>query len=221
MDPQATAGTTPNTGDATGATPTTAAATPATGAPAATTQQTSTAQPAAPAAATPAPASTQLTAETKPAVPEKYEFTAPEGTKLTETIIGEFSTVVKEMGLSQEAAQNLFSKLAPVYAKEYAAQQAEQFTSYKTELETLSKADKEFGGDKLNENLAVAKKALDTLGTPALRELLDVSGLGNHPELIRYFFRTGKAISEDKFVPGGKQPPAATKSQAEALYGKP
>ena len=67
-----------------------------------------------------------------------------------------------------------------------------------------SRTDKEFGGDKLNENLAVAQKAMNAFGTPELRAVLNKTGLGNHPELIRAFVRAGKAISEDTFVPGGK-----------------
>ena len=66
-----------------------------------------------------------------------------------------------------------------------------------------AKADKEFGGEALAENLSVAKKALDQFGTPELRTLLNDSGLGNHPEIIRAFYRAGKAISEDRFVPAG------------------
>jgi hypothetical protein len=73
---------------------------------------------------------------------------------------------------------------------------------------TSSKTDQEFGGEKLSENLSVAKKALDAFGTPELRKLLDDSGLGNHPEVIRMMYRAGKAISEDRFVggsPGGQK----------------
>mgnify|MGYP000700477353 CR=1 FL=1 len=65
---------------------------------------------------------------------------------------------------------------------------------------------------------AVAKKALDTFGTPEFRTLLNESGLGNHPEMIRMMFRAGKAISEDKFVPAGSGSPKGAKDAANALY---
>ena len=65
------------------------------------------------------------------------------------------------------------------------------------------KTDAEIGGDKLPENLAVARKALETFGTPELKALLNESGLGNHPEVIRFFYRSGKAISEDRVIRGG------------------
>ena len=37
-------------------------------------------------------------------------------------------------------------------------------------------------------------------GTDALKSLLTESGLGNHPEVIRFMYRAGKAISEDSYV---------------------
>lgn len=66
------------------------------------------------------------------------------------------------------------------------------------------KSDKELGGEKLNENLATAKAALTQFGTPALVELLNTSRLGDHPEIVRAFYRAGKAIADDSIVPGGR-----------------
>jgi hypothetical protein len=87
---------------------------------------------------------------------------------------------------------------------------------------TNSKGDKEFGGDKLSENLGVAKKALDAFGTAELRSLLNQSGLGDHPEVIRFMYRAGKAISEDRFVGGapavGKGAPKNFADFADVLY---
>ena len=88
--------------------------------------------------------------------------------------------------------------MAPVLA----ARQTEQIAKARNEWADTSRADKEFGGEKLAENLATAKKAMDAFATPELRTLLDESGLGNHPEVIRMFYRTGKAMSEDRFVTG-------------------
>ena len=51
-----------------------------------------------------------------------------------------------------------------------------------------------------NANLEVAKSSLKAFGTDALKSLLQESGLGNHPEVIRFMYRAGKAISEDSYV---------------------
>ena len=63
-----------------------------------------------------------------------------------------------------------------------------------------SQADKEFGGESLNDNLEIAKSSLNAFGTDALKSLLQESGLGNHPEVIRFMYRAGKAISEDSYI---------------------
>lgn len=151
--------------------------------------------------------------EKKPeGAPEKYEFKAPEGVTFDPAVIGAFSEVAKELNLPQDQAQKVLDKMAPVIA----ARQVEQLQAARIEWAEAAKVDKEFGGEKLAENLAVAKKALNAFGTPELRMLLEESGLGNHPEVIRVFYRAGKVISEDRFVAGsaGKSNPG----DARRLY---
>lgn len=148
------------------------------------------------------------------AAPEKYEFKLPDGIQLDDKGIGAFSEVAKELNLTQDAAQKVLDKMGPVIAGRH----AEVLTQAKAQWVEAAQADKEYGGEKLAENLAVAKKALDTFGSPELRTLLNESGLGNHPELIRAFFRAGKAISEDKFVPATGGSPKGAKDAANALY---
>lgn len=150
--------------------------------------------------------------EKKPeGAPESYEFKAPEGVSFDEGVIGAFSEVAKDLNLPQDAAQKVLDKMAPVIQ----ARQMEQFEAARNQWAEATKADKEFGGEKLDENLATAKKALDTFGTPEFRALLNESGFGNHPEVIRVFYRAGKAISEDRFVAGGGKGPQA---DARRLY---
>ena len=130
--------------------------------------------------------------------PEKYEWAAPDGVTLDESIMGSLSEVAKELNLPQAAAQKLVDKIAPVMAQ----RQVEQFEALRTEWRQASSSDQEFGGAKLAENMAVAKKALDAFATPEFRQLLEQTGMGNHPEVIRTFYRAGKAISEDGLVSG-------------------
>jgi len=146
--------------------------------------------------------------------PEKYEFALPDGVQMDDAGLVAFSEVAKDLDLSQEAAQKMLDKMAPAMA----ARQAEAIEQVRSEWAEGSRGDKEFGGDKLNENLATAKKALDTFGTPELRTLLNETGLGNHPEIIRAFFRAGKAISEDRFVAASNGGPAGSRDYAKSLY---
>lgn len=145
---------------------------------------------------------TEQQAEEKTGAPEKYEdFKAPEGQEYDDEFIKAYGDVAKELNLSQKDAQKLLDKVSPVVRD----RQQAQIDAVKQGWLDNSKGDKEFGGDKLEANLAVAKTALDKFGTPELKQLMNQTGLGNHPELIRFFYRAGKAISEDTYVGGHKE----------------
>jgi hypothetical protein len=146
--------------------------------------------------------------------PEKYDFKAPEGSEYDTEILDAFTGAAREANLTQDAAQKLIEKMAPAIA----ARQADQVQAVHKEWLDASSSDKEFGGEKLAENLGVARKALDTFGSPQLRALLDETGLGNHPEVIRFMFKAGKAISEDRFVSGANAPQKV--NPASVLYDK-
>lgn len=158
--------------------------------------------------------------EAQQGAPEQYEeFKAPEGQQFDPEVINNFKEVAKDLNLSQEAAQKMLDKMGPVVAQ----RQMQQVEHLRNQWAEQSTADKEFGGDKLGENLEVARKALDSFGSPELKSLLNESGLGNHPEFIRLLYRAGKAISEDSFVggaPSGGSTPKATSNAdyANSLY---
>lgn len=146
--------------------------------------------------------------------PETYQFTAPEGFELGDAGIGAFSEFAKKSNLSQDAAQALLTEMVPAMAQ----RQAEALEQMKGEWTNSAKSDKEFGGDSFDANLATAKKALETFGTPEFSEFLETSGLGNHPEMIRVLYRAGKAISEDSFVPARGSNAAGEVSMAQRMY---
>ncbi|EAA8821708.1 peptidase [Salmonella enterica subsp. enterica serovar Isangi] len=148
--------------------------------------------------------------------PEKYEFQAAEGVELDTEALKEFEPVAREMNLTNEQAQ----KLVDVYPKILAGVQQRQAEAWQQTTEQWAadvKADKEIGGDKLPSNLSAAQRALDQFGTPELKEYLNTTGLGNHPDLVKTFVKIGKAMSEDGMVTGSND---GQRSAAEVLYGK-
>lgn len=153
-------------------------------------------------------------------VPETYEaFTAPEGVELPAPVLDAFQGAAKEAGLSQAKAQALLSSLAPVIAK----QNKEAINTVHKQAVTQwlkdTKADTEVGGDKLNENLAVARRAMSgKIATPALKKLLDDSGLGNHPEMIRWMYRVGKHIVPDNKHVNGAGNTGGVKTVSDHLW---
>lgn len=144
-------------------------------------------------------------------VPEKYDFKAPDGMEYDQETIDIYAEAAKEAGLSQEKADIILGKIAPHLAQ----QQIKAVEKASAEWVAASRADAEFGGDKLNENMAVAAKAMEKFATPELKTLLNESRLGNNPEVIRLFYRVGKAISEDGFVSATGAP---QNSDARALF---
>lgn len=148
--------------------------------------------------------------------PEKYEsFKAPEGATLDPGVMGQFEEAARELNLPQDAAQKMVDKMAPIMA----ARQAEQLEAMRNGWAEESKADKEFGGEQLSANMAHAQKAMAQFATPELKSLLNESGLGNHPELIRFMVRAGKALGEDKIVNGGESNAgSSSRTAAEVLY---
>lgn len=151
-------------------------------------------------------------------VPEQYEdFAAPEGVTLDADTTGEFKTLAKELGLPQSKAQQVVDLGAKLVQKAE-AQRAEVIQQEVAKWAADSRADKEFGGEKLAENLAGARNVVETFGSPELKTMLNESGLGNHPEVIRMLHRVSKAISEDQMVKG-KAAPAAPDA-VKSMYDK-
>lgn len=148
--------------------------------------------------------------------PEKYEFSAGEGVELDSAALADFEPVARELNLTNEQAQ----KLVDAYPKILEGVQQRQTEAWQAQTEEWAakvKADKEIGGDKLTANIGVAQRALDQFGTPELKEYLNATGLGNHPDLVKTFVKIGKAMSEDGMVSGGN---SGQRSAAEVLYGK-
>lgn len=148
----------------------------------------------------------------EPQVPESYDFKMPEGVEVDKAAVEDFTAVAKELKLDQATAQ----KVADVGAK-MMQRQAEAHAKMVESWVEQVKTDPEIGGDKFDENVAVARKALETFGTPELKDVLNATGLGNHPAVLKAFYKAGKAISEDGFVPG--QPKSATSADpAKRLF---
>lgn len=149
---------------------------------------------------------------------ESYaDFSLPEGVTLDETILGSATDLFKESGLNQEQAQK-FIDLHSDLVQAGATGQVEAFNQTVNEWRELSASDKEFGGDAFEENVGVARSAIEKFGTPELSKLLEDYGVGNHPEVVRFMVRVGKLTRED--VPGSGSPSTPEKDRLSILYPK-
>ena len=157
-------------------------------------------------------------------VPETYELEAPEGFAIDPQALAVATPVFRELGLSNEQA----SKLMPVAAQfaqglsdKLNAQIISQVRADRKAWLDSAMADREIGGARWKETLAKGAFALDNLGFPKgspFRVLLDESGLGNHPEMIRAWAKVGRAIGEDGDFVRGAGIPHSRRDTAETLY---
>ena len=130
----------------------------------------------------------------------------------------EFEAVARELNMPQDEAQALVQRMAPKLQQRFAAQQTELMARASSEWAESAKTDKEIGGDALPESMAAAKRALKHLGTPELASLLEDSRLGNHPEVLRFMARAGKALGPDGTFLGGRA--ATNVNAAQSIYAK-
>ena len=108
----------------------------------------------------------------------------------------------KELKLDKDSAVKVQTLVKETVAAREAVM-AEEFKNQVKEWADTVRADPDLGGAKLRENLGVAAKAIDAFGGKELREILDATGLGNHPVLVKAFVQIGKAIADDRLAGGG------------------
>ncbi len=148
---------------------------------------------------------------------EYSDFVLPEGMTLNEGMLDEFKPIAKELNLTQEQAQKLVD-LQTKHLKQSEEQALKEFEKLK---EAYKQESIKFLGQDYKKELSFAKKAMDSILTPEeskdLKVFLDQSGLGNKKELINFFIKVGKQVSEDSFVEGKEM--TKEKSIAEVLFG--
>lgn len=171
----------------------------------------------------------------KPAgAPEAYEaFTMPEGVELDEKVLPQVQELFKDLGLPQEKAQEVLNKLleidqarqpAELTAEEQQAQQeqqhqlmSQQITKLNQDWGNLCKNLPDIGGQNFESSLKTTQNVMAKFASPELRELLNYSALGSHPEFFKFIHAIGSSMSEDSMVHGGERS-TGSKSLAEQLW---
>jgi len=152
--------------------------------------------------------------EVKTGAPEKYaDFVLPEGQSVNKELLEKALPLFKELGLSQENAQKLVA-LQAESAKSYAETTLANFNE---QIKTWKDDSTKMFGAKANEEFGIAAQAINRFGTPELKAVLNETGLGNHPELVKFFNQVGHAIKEENPVDGKRV--EEKRSDADLFYG--
>lgn len=173
----------------------------------------------------------------EPASPPKYDaFKLPDDVKLEDDRVKGFTDILGELELKskgvdhalfQEFGQkavdyhiNEVKRVVEDLTKSYQTAWEQQKTSWK---DTFLK-DPEIGGNRFQTTVDSALTFIRTHGGSAeqqteFRNLMESSGLGNHPAMIRLLANAGRAMQEGKPLAATK-PASAPKSKTQTLYGK-
>lgn len=145
-----------------------------------------------------------------------YDLKAPEGSNFEQGKLDKIVSFSKEQGLSKEQAQALVDR----DAKMEADQKTELLQKSQQWVEDV-KSDKEIGGEKFGTSVEHAKRIISKYASEDFKKVLNDTGLGNHPELVRLLARVGKDMGSDEFVnaPQGHAPQRRPKTIADRLYG--
>ena len=161
--------------------------------------------------------------------PEKYELTAPEGMTFDAEAFGKVEPILRELDLSAPAAQRLVDAYAgevvPLLMERAQAQVTakteENNASYRKSLADEARADPEIGGANFDRTIDEVAQVWERFGIKkgeGFRQLLDDSGIGNHPDMLRFLSRVGKSVGEGGFVSSDGAAGGGRKSDKEVFY---
>lgn len=142
---------------------------------------------------------------TEPAPAEiKYDLKIPEKAPLTAEDVTAVTEFAKANKMSAEVAQavlNERAKLVENFQKGVVKAQETGFQKLWTDWTLETKADKDFGGDKLPESQKSVQRFISRYADPDFAAELAKSPFGNHRGFFRMLARAGMAMAEDS--PGG------------------
>lgn len=143
----------------------------------------------------------------------------PEGSPLDPSELDKIAAFARGRGLSNEQAQALLDQRHEG-AAELSRRQTDQLQQIRSQWEQQVRDDPELGGEQFDATLKRTKLVMDRFAPEGskMREILNETGYGNHPEFVRFVAAIGKAMSEDRPF-GGPSGGDAPRSPEEVLYG--
>lgn len=182
--------------------------------------------------AEPAPPPTE---ESAPVAPKYDPWTLPEGISLDNDRVGKFTELLSELELQGKASHDVVQQFGQKAVDFYLAEvknYGENLTKYyqtvwekqKQDWREATLKDPEIGGQRLQMTLDSVLGFIRTHGGTAdqqkeFRDVMETSGLGNHPAIIRLFANAALAYKEGRPLAAPK-PVQEAKSKTETLYGK-
>ncbi|XGC82037.1 hypothetical protein ACES2L_06010 [Bdellovibrio bacteriovorus] len=144
-----------------------------------------------------------------------FDLKFPEGSGLPKDHTQKVIDFAKENGLTPAQAQKILDRDNAYIADSQKAAKANldnQIGAWEKQIQE----DTVLGGEKFAQNMEVAKRGFEKVATPELKKILNESGYGSHPEVVRLFYKLGLESSEDSFQRGG--PAGQQRDRASVFY---
>ncbi len=147
-----------------------------------------------------------------PAVPLDYNVTLPEGYSSDDTAM--VNEQLKVMSLTAEQAKGFQDMADKLHARDLA-----RFAEEKAGWENSLRNDPEIGGTNFNANVLCAQRGLGYLDeTGQVRAILEQTGYGSHPAVVKMFIKAGQGLEDDTLVRSGRGQGKSAVPLAERIY---
>lgn len=131
------------------------------------------------------------------------EFELPEGYQISDENLGALRQYAADYGIDKAGAQELIDYHVSVLEQQQEAQMA-GWEALKSDWANQARSDKALqdSAGNIDQSLSIAKKGVESLGGKELLEVLNMTGVGSHPAVIKAFKIVGENLEGGKIVSG-------------------
>ena len=153
-----------------------------------------------------------------PVSPEAYQIPIPEGMQADPAMVDGFRKLAHARGLTQSQVTGLVEWLNSQATEQSTSQAAAWEEQRARQSETARAVLQDTWKGDFQKNLKTAGQAYRALATPEFRDLMEATGMGNHPAVIRMFHGLHGLIGEHAYVDGTHVQP---KKRERTIAGTP
>ena len=137
--------------------------------------------------------------------PEHYVLKNANGEDVEPQELEMMSRMFKDVNLSQEQAQKLYS----AYEKEqgsFIEQSQKAFNQMRDDWFNQTISDPQLGGQNIGQTKLCIKRVMQQCGNKELSEFLNKTGLGFNPAMVRFMTKVGELLGNDNHFVQGQAP---------------
>lgn len=161
-----------------------------------------------------------------PVVPEAYTIALPKESPIGADVLAKVSELAK--GLSVTDSAHVQSIVDLIHGEAVAVMDAQQsalkqggalWQAHVARLAAEALADTDIGGtpERLTQHVMKAQAVLKQYGSPEFAAMLEETGFGSHPALIKLLAKVNDSLGDDRLIQG-EAPKPKPKTAAQAIY---